>query len=286
MQRCVIPIRRIGVTYFYVLWTGRKLGHALALVLASACWVVLGNVARVVTVVAAAAYWEVDLASGWRHEMLGFLMFAVVLGLTLSTDRLLQFLGAMTTIRLVWPGYYRDICEDNATKKAAVAISPTTQVADLGQTWLVSRRIGAVSAVLGLLQVVWLWPLLVEAIKGYSGPLPLQSLVVTLKSLSEGDLPDHLGPYRRQRFETKVRGAESSFGEFSREWHYRSDIVPATAAVDFPFRGWHELTQCYQGLGWTLKDRVVRNGNEPERDRDGRMLLRPSSSGCQAATRR
>ncbi len=253
----------VGVTCFYVVWTGRKFGPALALVLASACWVVLGNVARVVTVVTAAAYWEVDLASGWRHEMLGFLIFAVFLALTLSTDRLLQFLGAMTTIRLIWPGYYHGTCEDNATQKAAVAVSPPTQFADLGQTWLVSKRIGAVSVVLGLLQVVWLWPLLVEAIRGYSGPLPVQSLIVTLKSLSEGDLPDTLGPYRRRRFETKVRGAVSSFGEFSREWHYRSDIMPVTAAVDFPFRGWHELTQCYQGLGWTLKDRMIRPDNEP-----------------------
>ena len=244
---------------------------------------VLGNVVRVVIVVGATAHWKVDLASGWRHEVLGFLIFAVVLGLTLSTDRLLQFLSAMTTIRLIWPGYHHGTREDNATKKAAVVIPPPTQLADLGQTWLVSRRIAAVSVVVGVLQVVWLWPLLVEALRGYSGPLPLQSLVMTLKSLSESDLPDHLGPYRRRRFETKVRGAASSFGEFSREWHYRSDIVPVTTAVDFPFRGWHELTQCYQALGWTLKDRVIHLENEPGALNRPRAL-RLSLSDSQGAT--
>ena len=93
----------IGVTLFYVLWTGRRTGQAVALILTASCWVVLGNIVRVVAVVLAAARWDVDLANGWRHELWGFVIFALVLGLTLSTDRLLQFLAVLTTIRLACP---------------------------------------------------------------------------------------------------------------------------------------------------------------------------------------
>jgi exosortase len=253
----------IGVTLFYVLWTGRNSGSSVALVVASFCWVVLANVVRVVVVVVAAARWEIDLASGWPHELLGLMIFAAVLGLILSTDRLFQFLRALTTIRLFWPGYYCDAHEDKAGKSLVAAHSPPTGFANVGQDWLAFYRIGAVSAVLGLVQVIWLWPLLVKAVLGYSGPLPPQSLVTALKFLNEVDLPEHLGMYLRQRFETKVRGSESSFGEFSHEWHYRSGTTSATVAVDFPFRGWHELTHCYQSLGWSLKDRVVRTGKAP-----------------------
>ena len=153
--------------------------------------------------------------------------------------------------------------------KPVAELWPTTELIDIGRTWLVSRKIATVFALQGVLQMVWLWPLLAQAVPGYPEPRSSQSLVVTLQSLSAGDLPDHLGPYLRQRFETKDRGVESSFGEFSRQWRYRLDSVQVTVAVDFPFRGWHELTQCYQGLGWTLKDRVVRDGNGSEPERTG-----------------
>ncbi len=93
----------VGVTLFYVLWTGRKPVAAALLVLAASFWVVLGNIARVVAVVFAEATWGIDLASDWRHEVGGFVIFAAVLGLTLSTDRLLRFLAALTTIRFSRP---------------------------------------------------------------------------------------------------------------------------------------------------------------------------------------
>ena len=363
----------IGATFFYVAWTGRKLISAVLLMAAAASWVVLVNVVRIVAVVFAEARWGVDMASGWRHDVSDLIIFVAVMGLTLSSGQILQFLAALTRIRLFVPTscdkgsdlrlmysvqntsdipkggrrkvivavvdhvlHFRIIGSDecmvvdtdekalpeqarkiaclrkqlknlwpphnltdgekvriiaivtsivdhsrersrptsrlNARSRApirqkAVESSTPTEFADVGRTWLASRRLGSVFAVVGLLQVAWLWPALSKAVRGDAGAVSFKSSVAALKSLNEGDLPDRLGPYLRAGFETNFHGTKSSFGEFSREWHYRSGRVSANAAVDFPFRGWHELLWCYTHLGWSLKERVVRKGEGQETGR-------------------
>ena len=254
----------IEATLFGIVWTRRKPISATVLFLAATCWVVLGNIVRVVAIVVAADRWNVDLASGWRHELWGFLIFAAVLGLTVSTDRLLQFLEVVRTFRFFWPGYYCDPYAIQAGTSRVVMLLPPTQFADIGRTWLASGRVAAVFAVVGLLQLFWLWPLLARAVPATTGSMSLRPMVVMLNSLGENDVPDRMGPYCRERFETKTRLAEDSFGEFSREWHYGSNALTATAVVDFPFRGWHELTKCYRAIGWTLTERIVRDGKGPD----------------------
>lgn len=51
------------------------------------------NVIRVLTVTLAWAYFEVDLSSGWQHDVLGYAALFVAAGLTLSAD---AFLACMT----------------------------------------------------------------------------------------------------------------------------------------------------------------------------------------------
>jgi exosortase len=246
----------IGVTLFYVLWNSRGLIPGTILLMAAVCWVVLGNIVRIVAVVYAEATWGIDLASGWRHELWGFAIFAAVMGLTLSTDKLLQFLGALTTMRIFRPPHWEIELEDIPRISPVAEIEPT-KLGNVDLAWLSSRRLQTALAVFSIAQIIWLWPLLDKAVLGGSSPVPLRSLVERLGKLGEGDLPNQIGIYKFEKFKTELRGKESSFGEFSREWHYRSGRVPAIASVDFPFRGWHELTDCYTGLGWILKDRTV-----------------------------
>jgi exosortase len=85
-------------TLFYVLWVKTSPTRAIALILASVFWVLFGNVARIVVVVLLSTNFGIDAASGWKHETLGLVMFALMLGLVLSTDRLLAF--AMSVLGL------------------------------------------------------------------------------------------------------------------------------------------------------------------------------------------
>jgi hypothetical protein len=56
----------------------------------------------------------------------------------------------------------------------------------------------------------------------------------------------------------------------SRYWRYQFGDSTATVSVDFPFQEWHELTVCYRGQGWRLR----------ERQREGaRDLAAPDGAG-------
>jgi hypothetical protein len=48
-------------------------------------------------------------------------------------------------------------------------------------------------------------------------------------------------------------------GKFSRSWDYQADDRMARVSVDFPFRGWHELTVCYEARGWKAVSQTLRD---------------------------
>jgi len=52
-----------------------------------------------------------------------------------------------------------------------------------------------------------------------------------------------------------------AFGQFSKEWRYRAGRNTVVLSVDYPFRGWHELVGCYQGIGWEVAGRVDHPGD-------------------------
>jgi exosortase len=242
----------VGCTLFFVLYTGRSWARGLFLVAAALVWVVLGNVARVVIVVLAEARWGLDLSHGMPHTLLGLVVLVAVLALTASTDRLLRFAGALGTIHWSEP----ILLAPKPAKPSGPAVEPLlpTALPDVRYTWLGSRPLGAAFGALGLAQVIWLWPPLVDAFS----PNPV---VERLKDVGEDDLPAQLGPFQRQRFQPVTRDVGDALGEFSRVWTYTSGPAKVTAAVDYPFRGWHELSVCYENNGWKLKDRVERHGD-------------------------
>jgi exosortase len=241
----------LGGTIFFVLLKRRGALRGALLIVAAAGWVFLGNVARVMTVVFSQARWGVDLSVGWPHEVLGFLVLAASFSLTISTDQLIRYLSALTTIRPFPPMV--DLSEKTVTAPRIAEPARPTILPALGRTWLGSRPILIAFGVLGLVEAAWLWPLLAEAVSA-------NPVVRRLQSVNEGDMPEQLGSYRRQSFKTEDRGGESAFGEFSRSWTYQAGEKILTVQVDYPFRGWHELTRCYQRIGWTIREQCTRTG--------------------------
>ncbi|HEX5271845.1 MAG TPA: exosortase U, partial [Gemmataceae bacterium] len=65
-------------------------------------------------------------------------------------------------------------------------------------------------------------------------------------------------------FETEERGWQDWWGRFSHRWSYRRPGVSAVVSLDYPFTGWHELTGCYQGVGWHLTEREAVGGDEAD----------------------
>jgi hypothetical protein len=171
-----------------------------------------------------------------------------VLGLTVSTDRLLQYLGSRLRPARP-PSPEPGALSDAAQPEPAGPTVPP----DIRRTWLGSWTIATAFGAIGLAQALWLWPLLADAASA-------DRVVERLRGLGEDDLPDRLGGTPRVGFENVERDTQSAFGNYSKYWRYASPRGTAVVAVDYPFRGWHELSQCYRGIGWDLRERVVRRG--------------------------
>jgi hypothetical protein len=71
------------------------------------------------------------------------------------------------------------------------------------------------------------------------------------------DLPDELDGWTLVGADSHERHLRSPDGQFSSQWRYRRGALECRVSVDYPFQGWHELTNCYRGNGWTLIARRV-----------------------------
>src|SRR5262249_5457985 len=88
---------------FYALWVRVSVVRGLCLAVASVCWVLVGNMVRIVLVVVLSTRYGIDAATGWQHEAIGLVMFLVMLGLVMSTDRMVMFVLSVLA-QLGWMG--------------------------------------------------------------------------------------------------------------------------------------------------------------------------------------
>ena len=84
----------------YVLWEKLSAVRALCLMGVSLFWVMVGNMARIVTVVVLSVRTGIDASTGWTHWWLGLVAYALMLGLVASTDRLFAF--TETVLGNIW----------------------------------------------------------------------------------------------------------------------------------------------------------------------------------------
>lgn len=238
---------------FFVLWNRRPFTRAVLLVLSALAWVLLANVVRVVVVTYAQARYDFNLVQGWPHEVLGWTLFTFMLFMIWSTDRLLTFLNPMDWIRR------RSLGRDAAwrlTPPVAENTNPT-RAPNWQSVVLFSPAVLGCFAILGLLEIGILWP---NATEGAS----LVSLTARLDRLSENSLPSQIGPWRRVKFDVVKRESNSQLGEHSRVWTYRRENQAAQISLDYPFAGWHELSECYTSVGWTMNERNIHGAQGDE----------------------
>jgi exosortase/archaeosortase family protein len=272
---------------FFVLWVRVSVIRALVLLAATVFWVMVVNTGRIVLVTWAAPTWELDLLSGWRHELLGLAFVGLTLGLLVSTDRFYRVLsGGMADFwfglaepwrewrlrrqaeREFWEAVSADspppsLESDEAPPPVVLAaIEPApppepTRWPALGETLLAWRGLAVSYSILSAAMPILFWPSIRMAL---GAPAPEPELVVRLHRLGAEVMPRSMGPFHQLDFRTERREMGSEFGQFSRTWRYRFDHHLATASVDYLFAGWHELSLCYAWGGWTL----VRRSGEPQ----------------------
>jgi hypothetical protein len=105
-------------------------------------------------------------------------------------------------------------------------------------------------AIVGVLQVGLLaW--------ASANPIAPAQGVARASSLGRTSLPESLAGIQCVDFKTDHRERDDIFGEFSKVYEYRDEKGQIyQVSCDYPFsQGWHELTVCYGGAGWEIRDR-------------------------------
>jgi exosortase len=225
----------IAITLLYVLMVRRPIWHGCCLLITAVVWVLAANVARVVVIVYMGTTYGIDIGNGWLHEALGLGMFAIVLGLVWSTDRLAIFLTAPSTSGVPEPSRQADVVDPTQWS----GISP-----------IVALPVALVFALFACLHL------------GLNGgqadsELATATRAVQPEKLVPSSLPTKFGHWSQKDFATNHRNPGSEYGESSTTWIYEIDGHTATLSLDYTFPAWHDLTRCYTSQGWVLGDQAV-----------------------------
>lgn len=271
-----------------VVWR-RPVRHSLVLIALALGWATLVNILRVTSVVVALDWFDLDLSHGWQHEVLGLVLVFFGLLLVMSTDQLLGTLAAPVRRpkrrrnRLVrmwnrWLAYeifsassrdsvddeilpdVEEIDEDNEVERTS-SFARSREILTSLLTWSnwATRKsspaalvVGTFFLLVGALQIAEL-----SQSRAVQVNLDTAALVFDAKAL-----PVEMAGWERLDYETERRDRSSEEGECSQIWTYRADGMLAHVSVDYPFVGWHELTNCYEGRGWRIESRRVRRTDD------------------------
>lgn len=229
-----------------------------ALLTAGFLWVLLANLARVVMIAAFGSSRSVDWSTGWRHEVIGWVLFTLALAFLWSTDRLLHF---FTVAR---------------GAERPRALSPSRgELPQVSAALLPPRRGGVILglcafAALALVQLTFLSLASVQST--YFG---VATIHAGLDPLHLESLPVEIEGWRRIDFAQNERGSGDILGEWSRTWVYERQGSRDRVAVDYAYFGWHELPYCYVSQGWTILHRHdVGAGSATDREPPGSVFVR------------
>jgi exosortase len=230
-------------TLFYLLWRRRSFWCYLICLPAALGFVVMGNVARITLGAWAQFHNGMDLLTGWKHETIGLILVAIYVGLVMSLEHLLS------GVPRPGPSF------ENASSHVS---SPPAS----GPV----RRISP----------VWGWAAgILFCIMGLAGAArhalhqENHYSLLSKSALREGatfELPERIGPWRRMMSGEPALKKIETTGLHSVIWPFvNPSATVAVIAFDYPFWGYHDVTQCYIANGWDImkRERISKDDKTP-----------------------
>lgn len=255
-----------------VAWNRRRLWLTPLYLVIAGLLAVAGNVLRVTTVALAESLWEMDLADGWRHDLLGYVALAIAAMLLVSFDQLIaMFLhpatGAGETVHNpIIRGWNFAVAGWNLTDDEVgygYGANPERSPSEpIRQPWLDRVVFGTVAwkYALGLVALVTLGGVAqAMRVEVNRDPEPLireYTLIEPPADLLAGDyevikITDH----------TSVRGGvEPRLGQNADIWTCSigdRGQLQGQFVLSQAYSGWHELCICYDNLDWDRIEREV-----------------------------
>lgn len=227
-------------TLFFAIWMREPVGRVVLLLTVGWWWVWVANVVRVVAVTVLNSRWGLPVDQGWGHDALTIVLFAMTLGLIVSSEHLFLFLlprGIFSRSNRIDAGVLKPLPNHGPTRFPA-----------LGRTQLASAAFIGAYASLTVLQ----WLPQINVPKPTATPVLLGQVDASLA-------PPILNGWqlRPDSFKSEQRRPDSQWGAHSHTWRYVKGPRELVVSLDYPFRGWHELTICYDADGWLVESRNV-----------------------------
>lgn len=231
----------------------------------SVVWVVAANTLRVFLVVYAHVVWAIALDSGWRHEALGVLTYAIALLMSISTDRLMQFIvphGGATVAK-------KDSDYETSKNPLAQVLAFVEDSRVRMNKFLDRPRLNE-SISLKLVACVLVLLFLPLSVVSYGRVVsrwfaaPAASIIDTPESLGDigslltkvGAMPSGVDGWTLVNTERVDRSPDDPLGMSSLIHTYHGHGLEVSFSVDGYYSGWHDLAYCYTGLDWKLKDQA------------------------------
>jgi exosortase len=210
-------------------------------------WVVAANSLRVFLVVYADSRFQIQLDTGWRHEMLGFVVYGLVLLSALSFDQLLRFLFPISRGAVISA---REELDKVILKPFRMFVAEV-----IDRPRLKGRQ--AVILPIAIALLVYLPSVGVAVVRQWKNlAVPTgQSIeaVGAVTQLKEDSLSTSVGAFTKAGFESISRDASDPFGMSSSVWQFNGHGLSASVSVDGMYSEFHDLAYCYTGSGWKLE---------------------------------
>lgn len=224
-------------------------------------WALMMNVFRISAIAIAQTQFQVDLASGWKHDAVGYAGILLAVAFLFSTDRFVFFLvgGIPDDVRLYpstnvfvvfwnWLFVSADIDEkSNGEHRPVKAINKNAK-SITGTNWSVLGSALAAILFVSLISAAAAW----RSVQPFSGGGTSESsLAVQLPVASDWLSAEAFPNCSLLKFDTEHR-VNSAFGDFSDQWTIATPIGAVRHSIDHPFFGYHDLTVCYRNIGWQM----------------------------------
>ncbi len=215
--------------------TRRGLLRFLPLFAAAVFWVLVANAVRVLAVVVLSSRYGLPVVEGFGHEALGVIVFATVIGLVLSTDRLLLFF-------LPQPEHFTASGTNGLESSRGFAgIEGKPRRGGIG-SFAMATAFALVAIGIQLLP---------------AGATPQRQTPYAaadgLQPVPKETLPKSWDGWEQVKFQVRERPKGDPAGEISRIWNFRKGRLTVAVSIDGPFDAWHDTKYCYEGLGYTTQ---------------------------------
>lgn len=230
-----------AMALFLGLWNVRRLHQVIVLLVCAVVLVMIENITRLVAVVAIFEL-GMDVSEGWRHQVLGAIVFVGTLALLVSADQL---------VSVVVPERIRFWRRRN--KIAADTSSPRQQSPGASATAFSQLRLKPLFPILIGFAAVGLWQLARAPASVPQISEILGNPYEPLRDMPAEVMPAAIGQWVQKDHRFVERAMDDPQGQFSHLWRYERGGRMAEISLDYTYPGMHDACLCFTTTGWLLE---------------------------------